>query len=98
MPRRCTCDRIDTCGLCRLYHTNARYRAYWDTAKPFAEPSRTLPCVHLGPQKGEVDCSTCSGRTRLKLYVCSHPAHGETTLDYCRGCCDYIAPPAGPPG
>jgi hypothetical protein len=79
--RPCSCDQ---CHLCRLYHNDPRYRVLWDQGK--------TRCRHLGPETGETrECDTCQGRVRLKVFTCSHPAHGTTTVPECRHCADFNA-------
>ena len=58
------------------------------------EPApRTEPSKHLGEATGAlIECATCGdGRTQLKVYACSHPAHGETTLVACQACPDFVS-------
>jgi hypothetical protein len=43
----------------------------------------------LGEQIGTRDCPSCRGKVRLKVFACSHPAHGETTLPDCDLCEDF---------
>jgi hypothetical protein len=47
------------------------------------------PCKSLGPQTGLRECASCGGRVRVKVYACSHPRHGETTLAECIRCEDH---------
>lgn len=67
-------------------------------------PARTTakrrgPCAFLGPAvmgadgKAEtVECPTCSGNVRLKVFGCGHPGHdGTTTEKGCRACSDWEA-------
>lgn len=41
-------------------------------------------CTFLGKETGEkVDCSTCGGRVKFKLFECSHPYHeGRCTIEH----------------
>jgi hypothetical protein len=43
----------------------------------------------LGEETGLRDCPSCLGNVRLKVFACSHPAHGETTLQDCGACADH---------
>jgi tetratricopeptide (TPR) repeat protein len=52
-------------------------------------PNRGLRCQHLGPQIGQRECPSCRGSVHVKVFACSHPAHGETTLPDCRTCSDF---------
>ncbi len=54
-----------------------------------APPLRRTPCRSLGPMTGERLCADCTGRVRIKVFNCTHPAHGETTMKECAGCPDY---------
>jgi hypothetical protein len=63
-----------------------------ETFQPF--PPQPLPpprgrCEFLGDVVGHRDCPTCSGKVRLKVFACSHPAHDEPTLLDCLKCADH---------
>lgn len=68
-----------------------------------APARRPLDCVHLGRPTGEVvECQSCSGTVRLKLFDCAR--HGTATLGKkvaghasCRSCPDHSTAPAKPP-
>lgn len=52
------------------------------------------PCTHIGDTLRTVDCPTCSGRVKVKVFACS--VHGECTLGKsvdgvacCLGCKDH---------
>lgn len=52
------------------------------------------PCIHLGNERRRVDCESCSGRVKVKVFACD--IHGECVikkhvngLRSCRGCADY---------
>src|SRR5262249_7323378 len=72
-------------------------RPLWKDSTP--ESFRPLPkewppkprglCVFLGQQIGLRNCPTCPGTVRVKVFVCSHPAHLETTLPECGQCPDH---------
>src|SRR4051794_10412603 len=47
-------------------------RCYYTAHDPPPPPPRLLPCVHLGaPTGATVDCPTCTGHVRLKLFACT---------------------------
>jgi hypothetical protein len=96
--RPCHCNRCnlitapytpDQCRLCWLYHHDRAYRALWDsTARAVA------PCRHRGEAIDLVECPTCQGRIRLKVFACD--VYGRCTVDpfvpgtaCCSGCLDY---------
>lgn len=63
-----------------------------------------VPCVHLGDPTGEkVECKTCAGRVKLKVYSCE--VHGTCTIKTrhdgasgcCAGCKEYQRPEARTP-
>jgi hypothetical protein len=59
-------------------------------ASPMPPPATPRgPCVHLGAQTGLRECAGCGGKTQLKVFACSHPAHTETTWDECQRCPDF---------
>jgi hypothetical protein len=67
---------------------------------PAPKPLRTVtrpPCVHLGEHIGFQECQGCRGTVKLKVFACSHPSHGKTTLRHCQVCPDYIGKPDGIP-
>jgi hypothetical protein len=49
-------------------------------------------CLHLGAQVGHRECPSCQGNVKLKVFECSHPGHGETTMRDCEQCVDYERP------
>ena len=56
--------------------------------------SKTAPCLHRGDEPSTLDCPTCAGRVRVKVFACA--IHGECTLAKplpeiacCQGCRDY---------
>jgi hypothetical protein len=80
--RPCVCNRQE-CYLCRLYYTDARYRALWD---------KTMrSCKHLGDVIDLRPCETCRGKVLTKIHKCHHPAHTETTIPQCHHCPDFEA-------
>jgi hypothetical protein len=96
MPRGCPIHgetREGGCYLCSLYANDGRYRALWGGEPvPHVAPqpaSTRGPCSYLGEQIGLRDCPPCGGRTQLKVFACSHPAHTETTWDECQRCPDH---------
>lgn len=93
------------CRPCWLYHHDEAHNRAWGgdgkvTLAPglllqaiAPVPSRSpLPCVHLGPATGEmVECPTCSGTVRLKVFGCSVHSRavlGATRPHMPRGCLD----------
>ena len=101
MTRPCTCDRCtpilgapytsDQCRLCWLYHHAPAYRALWD---PAACGLARSPCRHRSAAIDLVECPTCQGRIRLKVFACA--VHGQCTSDTalptigcCKRCPDY---------
>ena len=73
-------------------------------ASPTRVSTRTEACRHRGEQVQEVDCDTCAGKVRLKVFSCSQ--HGKCSLSTkpiegaksCQGCQDYapLAEPVDP--
>ena len=59
-----------------------------DTRKE-KHPAVKIPCYYFGKQTGEKPCKTCRGNVRLKVYVCHHELHDETTIRECERCDDY---------
>lgn len=56
-----------------------------------AKPRSWRLCCHLGRQIGFQMQATASGRTRIPVYECSHPAHEHTTPTQCDHCRDWTA-------
>ncbi len=85
MTRPCTCDRfnpdplapytLDQCRLCWLYHNDPAYRALWDAGMP----RQLTVCRHRGEAVDLVECPSCHGRIRLKVFACA--VHGRCTTD-----------------
>jgi hypothetical protein len=55
------------------------------------------PCIHRGESTRSVECNSCRGRVRVKVFACS--VHGECTikkrageLKTCLGCVDHESP------
>jgi hypothetical protein len=69
---------------------------YRDLARRESMPPRTASCRHLGDPIGLRECGPCGGKTRVKVFVCRHPAHVETTIVECRTCPDYMPYPDSP--
>ncbi len=96
-PYGCPCG---VCPTCRLYDTNAKYRAHWDKignywtapAKLSAMP-RKFDCRFLGEATGETEeCPSCQGTVKLKVFACGHEERGPvTTSKRCNGCPGYEA-------
>jgi tetratricopeptide (TPR) repeat protein len=78
------------CRVCSLWKQAppSRFRMRPESQ---ARQRRSVPCQHLGDQIGLQDCPTCRGQVQIKVFVCSHPAHIETTRDQCLQCRDYLA-------
>ncbi len=112
MSRRCTCDR-DGCTPCWLWHHSPLHRKGMGGdpreatkpghptrigVKPEKKLQRKPPCVHLGPPTGAtVECPTCSGSVRLKVFACE--VYGACVLAAkpagvrsCVGCGEYAPP------
>ncbi len=74
--------------------------------KPSGLPSRPSGCRYQGEAKvdaaGEpvlVECPSCTGTVRLKVFACHHPGHAAnptTTRKACKACPDFD-PGEGPP-
>lgn len=78
MPKPCKIDHVvsqpytpDQCRVCWLYTFDPVHKAIWDKGHSGVDP--TWPCVHRGEAIGSVDCPTCKGSVRVKLYECSQP-------------------------
>src|SRR5262245_52758516 len=89
-PRVHVRDNLVSVAICRicsrfLEPPPAEFRPY----PVILTSERQGPCLHLGDQVGLRECSTCQGNVKLKVFGCSHPAHGETTLPDCERCVDY---------
>lgn len=61
-------------------------------------PKLTTPCLHLGPELRRQECSTCQGKTEIKIFGCQ--VHGDCTigkqieaLKCCAACPDYAPSP-----
>lgn len=57
---------------------------------------RESPCLHRGEVVGEVECSSCKGRVRIKVFACA--VHGDCTIrrvpgdrSDCDSCDEYSA-------
>jgi hypothetical protein len=57
--------------------------------RPFPPPPPRGSCTHLGGFKTWRQCPSCGGSVRLKVFVCNHPRHLETTLRECVACADF---------
>jgi hypothetical protein len=83
---------VEVCMICTLRHEPPP-----ETFRPFPPPlsfpaAEALPrgpCRHLGEETGLRDCPTCLGNVRIKVFVCHHPAHVETTIQECLVCPDH---------
>ncbi len=67
---------------------------YWKQPPPeqfreFPPPPPRGPCVFLGEVIEMRECENCGGKTRYKVFACSHPAHTETTWEECKRCPDH---------
>lgn len=63
-----------------------------DVTRPFPTKillGRSGPCAFLGPLKDLRDCPTCTGNVQIKVFICEHPHHEETTYNECATCYDY---------
>jgi hypothetical protein len=96
--RPCHCNRChlitgpytpDQCRLCWLYHHAPAYRALWDSAA-----RAVAACRHRGEAIDLIECPTCQGRIRLKVFACT--VHGQCTIDTpllivacCKQCPDF---------
>lgn len=59
------------CRLCWLYANRDDYRAHWDGAPPLdKKPKLDTSCIHRGEVLRLVECETCSGKRKLKVYSC----------------------------
>lgn len=77
------------CGICARWQ-----EAEPEALLPFPGPDylkRSGSCANLGVLIEERPCTTCRGNVRLKVYVCAHPKHKETTISNCELCSDYQA-------
>ncbi len=99
------------CGSCQPFTSN-NMRYQWDVrAAAIAAgmlPSRApdlqvSPCVHLGNPTGQtVECPTCSGSVKLKLFHCLALGSCTTTkkvegVACCVGCSEYQPAPSAQP-
>lgn len=57
-------------------------------------PQITTPCAHRGNEIRRVECKTCSGTIRIKVFKCA--IHGECVISQaidgikrCSSCADY---------
>lgn len=86
----------DGCRVCHLYESSEVYRRRWSA--PVGHR-----CVHRGDPTGQaVECPSCGGHVRIKLFGCG--IHGTCTTERqvaghgcCAGCPD-VATAAFPPG
>lgn len=63
-----------------------------------ARPTRDVianPCAHVGEETGEIDCPSCGGHVRVKLFACA--VYEKATLGKrvpgvacCARCRDYV--------
>lgn len=88
-------DGIWTCMKCRT--PPSLRKKYHDTPPPrnCKGPQRIQRCQHLGPPTGFVECPTCNGNVRLKVFVCE--IHKAATvkkpmagLACCATCAQYV--------
>lgn len=118
MARPCARDHDlspEKCQLCRWVVTpgyrGRHYRRMWGEPEPIGDSppaalkmtSRGAPCVHLGPDLGQLaKCTACRGRTSLRVFGCDlHRActlekQARTDIAVCATCADYIPRPNGP--
>lgn len=63
-------DGVWTCMKCKTPPSTRK--KYHDTPPPrnCKGPQRTQRCQHLGPPTGFVECPTCNGNVRLKVFAC----------------------------
>lgn len=74
----------DQCRWCWLFHHRADYREFWSSQREASPKSQSHPgesrqavppesrkCVHRGEQASEVECRTCGGSVRIKVFECS---------------------------
>jgi hypothetical protein len=54
------------------------------------------PCHYLGPEVGFRVREGLAGTPRLPVFACRHPAHGETTVDECACCRDWVEQAGSP--
>lgn len=93
----------DKCRLCELFLYDHRYNLLWGGSGIVTVSGVRLdrkaspllrPCMYLGEETSERKlCNTCKGKVALKVFACSHPAHGTTTLQDCRRCPDRRTAP-----
>jgi hypothetical protein len=76
--------REEICKMCQYWREPAPAEF-----RPFPPPPPRGRCRHLGDLTGYRTCETCLGHVQIKVFACSHPAHGETTWEECRRCPDH---------
>lgn len=89
-PRVFSKHNLVTVGVCRtcLQVTLPPPTAYLPFKLPPAY-SHDEPCHYLGDVTSLRTCKSCRGNVRVKVHLCNHPAHQETTLSECLECPDY---------
>jgi ADP-heptose:LPS heptosyltransferase len=103
MSRPCTCDKCTKgsefvqgdCFPCWKYWNDPLYKNLWDGPDKPVKHTPLVQCSYLGPEvkedNGETttrECESCGGKTRLKVFQCTHPARepDEVTMGDCRHC------------
>jgi hypothetical protein len=76
------------CLACRYWRESAP--AVFREFPPAGPLRRRGNCRHLGELIELRECRGCRGNVRVKVFACRHPAHTETTMQYCRTCRDFV--------
>lgn len=87
--RRCTCDKVDKCRLCWLYHNDPRYKKLWGRGQP-ARPVRA-PCAH----EGDIVSWCPAGNVNAHRHRCLCDESNFDTCTRgaeCKNCEHYAAP------
>lgn len=83
------------CAQCSRHYSTRISRESAPIARRNCIKPRTQRCQHLGPATGFVECPTCQGNVRLKVFACEihkaatikKPMNG---LACCSTCKDYL--------